>query len=72
MSHNVWLVCDAAPSLTEARGRCGVAARRSAAEPEPPEGRRCTYVLLYAVAIIVSDERDHTAGLKIPGNESPG
>jgi hypothetical protein len=36
MSHNVSRVCDAAPSLTEARGRCGGAARRSAAEPEAP------------------------------------
>ena len=36
MAHNVSRVCDAAPSLTEARGRCGGAARRSAAEPEAP------------------------------------
>ena len=36
ISHNVPRVCDAAPSLTEARGRCGGAARRSAAEPEAP------------------------------------
>jgi hypothetical protein len=36
MSHNVSLVCDAAPSLTKARGRCGDEARRSAEEPEAP------------------------------------
>jgi len=36
MTHNVSLVCDAAPSLTEARGRCGDEARRSAEEPEAP------------------------------------
>jgi hypothetical protein len=36
ISHNVPHVCDAAPSLTEARGRCGDEARRSAEEPEPP------------------------------------
>ena len=36
MSHNVSLVCDAAPSPTRARGRCGDEARRSAEEPEAP------------------------------------
>jgi hypothetical protein len=36
MSYNVSLVCDAAPSLTKARGRCGDEARRSAEEPEAP------------------------------------
>ena len=51
MAHNVLHVCDAAPSLTEARGRCGGAARRSAAEPELPEGRRCTYALLCEVPL---------------------
>jgi hypothetical protein len=50
--------------------RSGAPQRRGARAT--PKGRRCTYVLLYAVAIIVSDERDHTAGLKIPGNEPPG
>ena len=50
IAYNVLHVCDAAPRLTEPRGRCGGAARRSAAEPEPPKGRRCTYALLSAVA----------------------
>ena len=36
ISHNVSQVCDVAPSLTEARGRCGDEARRSAEEPEAP------------------------------------
>ncbi len=36
IAYNVWLVCDAAPSPTRARGRCGDEARRSAEEPEPP------------------------------------
>jgi len=36
IAYNVPLVCDAAPSLTKARGRCGDEARRSAAEPEAP------------------------------------
>jgi hypothetical protein len=36
MSYNVPHVCDAAPSQTKARGRCGDEARRSAEEPEAP------------------------------------
>ena len=36
ISHTVWLVCDAAPRPKGPRGRCGGAARRSAAEPEAP------------------------------------
>ena len=36
LAHNVSHVCDAAPSPTRARGRCGDEARRSAEEPEAP------------------------------------
>jgi hypothetical protein len=36
IAYNVSLVCDAAPRPTGPRGRCGAAARRSAAEPEAP------------------------------------
>ena len=46
VSHNVSHVCDVAPSPT--RARCHVGKRR-AAEPEPPEGRRSTYELLWDV-----------------------
>ena len=35
MPHNVSHVCVAAPSPTRASGRCGRAARRSSAKPEP-------------------------------------
>ena len=38
------------PEADRAEGLCGGAARPSAAEPEPTEGRRCTYALLSAVA----------------------
>ena len=36
IAYNVSHVCDVAPSPTRARGRCGGAARCSAAEPEAP------------------------------------
>ena len=50
ISHNVSHVCDVALSPTRAKGH--VAERRAAAprSPRRPLGRRCTYVLLYAVA----------------------
>ena len=38
------------PEADRAEGLCGGAARPSDAEPEPTEGRRCTYTLLSAVA----------------------
>jgi hypothetical protein len=38
MACNVPHVCDPVPRLTEPRGRCGAAARPSAAEPEAREG----------------------------------
>ncbi len=48
IAYNVLHVCDAAPSLTEARGRCGGAARRSAAEPEPPRRGGDAHTRCYA------------------------
>jgi hypothetical protein len=51
MSHNESHVCDVALSPTRAKGH--VAERRAAAprSPRRPLGRRCTYVLLCAVAL---------------------
>ena len=53
MAHNVLHVCDVAPRLTEPRGH--VAERRAAAPRSPRRlpRRRCTYELLYAVALCV-------------------
>ena len=39
------------PEADRAEGLCGGAARRSAAKPEPTEGRRCTYTLLCEVPV---------------------
>ena len=48
IAYNVSHVCDAAPSLTEARGRCGGAARCSAAEPEAPRRGADAHTRCYA------------------------
>jgi hypothetical protein len=61
IAHNVSHVCDAAPSLTEARG-C-VAERRAAAPRSPRRlpRRRCTYALLCEVAPIFFPHMASTA-----------
>jgi len=79
VSHNVSLVCDAAPSPTRARGRCGDEARPSAAEPEPPQrGGDAHYVQLCEVPLplqsipavnaqMKDDARDSTRLFRLSG-----
>ncbi len=58
ISYNVLRVCDAAPRPKGPRGRCGAAARRSAAAPEAPASgadahTRCyTQLRVFSVLIL--------------------
>jgi hypothetical protein len=69
MSYNVWLVCDAAPRPKGPRGRCGGAARPSAAEPEAPSEAPMHIRAVMRIDII--EREQGTSALNTSGSGAP-